>query len=147
MFGHLYIWLQRKEHNRNPGPVRELLREFVLDHFPIEEGADLLGARVDRQRVHTTRTLAAKTAFHLKTVRRALVAEGLVADAEGNWPLHQVFDAELGQAVVEKMQASISTRGLEEYLNCTRGQAEQLTRSGTIPRLVPVGEGFVAQMA
>ncbi len=140
VFGHLYNWLQRKQHNRDPGPVRELLREFVLDHFPVEEGAELLGAPVDRQRVHTTRTLAAKSEFHLKTVRRALVAEGLVADAEGNWPLHQVFDAKAGQAVVEKMQASISTKGLEVYLNCTRGQAEQLTRSGTIPRLVPVGE-------
>ncbi|WP_066705216.1 TniQ family protein [Celeribacter ethanolicus] len=140
VFGHFYTWLQRQQHNRDPGPVRDLLREFVLDHFPVEEGAELLGAPVDRQRVHTTRTLAAKSEFHLKTVRRALVAEGLVADAEGNWPLHQVFDAKAGQAVVEKMQASISTKGLEVYLNCTRGQAEQLTRSGTIPRLVPVGE-------
>ncbi len=38
------------------------------------------------------------------------------------------------------MRTSISTKRLETFLNCTRGQAEQLTRSGTIPRLVPVGE-------
>lgn len=140
VFGHLYVWLQRQQHNRDPGPVSDLLREFILDHFPVEEGVELLGAPVRRQRVHTTRTLAAKTEFHLKTVRRALVAAGLVADVEGNWPLHQIFEATAGQAVVEKMQASISTKGLEVYLNCNRGQAEQLTRSGLIPRLVPVGE-------
>ncbi|MFD1807948.1 hypothetical protein ACFSHQ_06590 [Gemmobacter lanyuensis] len=38
---------------------------------------------------------------------------------------------------MSRIRNSIPARDLQEYLNCNRVQAEQLVRTGTIPRLMP----------
>lgn len=139
-FGSLYQWPYLSKPNEDPNSFRTLLRKFVLEHFAVPEGVIVLGEPVDRQRMHTTHSLAGKARVQVEALRIALVNAGLIADVKGRSLHYQVFDARAGESVAERMRTSISTKRLEKFLNCTRGQAEQLTRSGTIPRLVPVGE-------
>lgn len=139
-FGSLYQWPYLCKPNEDPDSFRSLLRKFILEHFAVPEGVIVLGEPVDRQRMHTTHSLAGKARVQVEALRIALVNAGLIADVKGRSLHHQVFDARAGESVAERMRTSISTKRLEKFLNCTRGQAEQLTRSGTIPRLVPVGE-------
>ncbi|MFD1807949.1 hypothetical protein ACFSHQ_06595 [Gemmobacter lanyuensis] len=42
-FGRLYQWLQFNSNDKPFGPIREVVREFILDNFPIQPGIDLLG--------------------------------------------------------------------------------------------------------
>ncbi|WP_417256156.1 TniQ family protein [Celeribacter halophilus] len=140
VFGSLYHWPYLSKPNEDPNSFRSLLREFILEHFAVPEGVILLGEPVDRQRVHTIRSLAGKARVKVEALRISLVHAGLIADVNERNLHNQVFDARAGESVAERMRSSISTKRLEPFLNCTRVQAEQLTRSGTIPRLVPVGE-------
>lgn len=140
ILGRLYRWPYLNKQNDDPDSFRTLLREFLLDRCALPEGCILLGEPVDRQRVHTTYTLSGKARLQLEPLRIALVRAGLIADVKGRFLQHCIFDARAGERVAERMKTSISTKRMETFLNCTRGQAEQLTRSGTIPRLVPVGD-------
>lgn len=139
-FSCLYQWPYLSKPNEDPNSFRSLLRGFILERFALPVGVELLGEPVDRQHVHTTHSLAGKAKVQVEALRIALVNAGLIADVKGQSLRYQVFDARAGEGVAERMRTSISTKRLETFLNCTRGQAEQLTRSGTIPRLVPVGE-------
>lgn len=136
-FGKLYKWLQFNKNSKPLGPVRDVTREFILDHFPIEAGSDLFGETVDRQRVHSVYSLAAASGEHPRTIYRAAVLSGL-CDGEPDKPVaHQVFDADASAKLVDRIKNSISTVKLPGYLNCNRVLAQQLVRNGLIPRLLP----------
>ncbi|MGB0968150.1 MAG: hypothetical protein ACPGUX_08200, partial [Halocynthiibacter sp.] len=134
-FGRLYQWLQFSKNNKEQGAIRGVLRDFILDHFPISEDSNLLGEPVDRQRVHSVYTLSRKAKIHPQTLHHALVVAGLVQEQGESLPFHQVFNVHAGEEVVANIRNSISTKRLPEYLNCNRTQAEQLVRTGVLPRL------------
>lgn len=136
VFGRLYQWLQFSKNDKPSGPIREVVREFILDHFAIEEGTDLFGSPVERQRVHTVHSLARKSGEHPKTVNRAMVLAGLMDGDPEKVSGIRVFDAQSGEALMSRIRNSIPRKHLPSYLNCNRVQAEQLTRSGIIPSLV-----------
>ncbi len=150
VLGRLYQWLQFSENYKDTGPIRDVVRDFILDQFPISEGTDLFGQPVDRQRVHTAYSLSEKTGAHYKTIFRAAVLTGLVDGDPSRPSSTKVFDAVKGEALVERIRTSITQRELTAYLNCNRVQGEQLVRTGIIPRLIPDEEnvnGVLKQVA
>ena len=141
VLGRLYQWLQFSKNDKPTGPIREIVRDFILDHFPIAKGVELFGEPVDRQRVHSAQSLSEKTGVHHKTIYRAVVLAGLV-DGDPDHPSStKVFDAVEGEALMERIRTSIPQKHLTDYLNCNRVQAEQLVRTGIIPRLLPDAAG------
>lgn len=135
VFGRLYQWLQFDKNGKEPGPIKEIVREFILNHFPIAAGADLFGELVDRQRVHSIHSLAEKTGEHCRTIHRAVVLTGLMEgdpDQPNGW---STFDLTAGEDLVRRIQNSISVVKLPAYLNCNRVQAQQLVRTGVIPKI------------
>lgn len=136
-FGFLYRWLQFNKNGKPYGAIREVVREFILDNFAIAPGTQLLGEIVDRQRMHSVQSLARATRQHPKTVNHAIVLAGLAEGDPDRQSPGLVFDAEAGLELMNRIQNSIPVTQLQFYLNCNRTQAEQLARSGTIPRLLP----------
>lgn len=78
-FGRLYQWLQFGSQSKPRGDIRHAVREFILDHFPLEVGANLFREPVKRQRVHSVSTLAKHSPFHVNTVQNAAEVAGLVS--------------------------------------------------------------------
>lgn len=150
VFGRLYQWLQFSKNSKPAGPIREIVREFILDNFPMEAGTDLFGEPIDGRRVHTVHSLSKQIGAHPKTIHRAMVLTGLMAGDPAKVCGNNVFDAGAGEALMERIRNSIPVRVLPEYLNCNRVQAEQLVRTGVIPRLVPEAKaatGVLKQVA
>lgn len=112
------------------------MRDFVLDNFSIEVGADLMGETVERRRVHSVHSLAKETGDHPKTVNRALVLSGLMEGDPDKVCGNRVCDADAAEALMERVRNSIPATKLPTYLNCNRVQAELFVRSGLIPRLL-----------
>lgn len=133
VFGRFYQWLQFNKNVRSAGPIQGIVREFILDNFAIEAGTNLFGENVNVQVKHSVSSLARKTGEHPKTVHRAAVLTGLIQGNTERTNRNQVFDAAAGEALVSKIQNSLSTVALPKYLNCNRTQAEQLVRTGVIP--------------
>ena len=138
-FGRFYQWLQFNKNNRPAGPIRDVAREFILDHFPIEAGTNLMGTIVDKQRFHSVYSLARKTGDHPKTINRAVILTGLAEGDLEKASASIVFEAEAAESLMDRVRTSISVSALEGYLNCNRVQAQQLARTGILPRLLPEG--------
>ena len=134
--GRLYQWLQFSRNNKQTGPVRGIVRNFVLDNFPIEAGSDLMGEVVDRQRVHNVYSLAKFTGNHPRTINRAMVLSGLMKGNPDKVCGNTVCDAKAGEALMQRVQNSMSVTRVSGYLNCNRVQAQQLVMTGLIPRLL-----------
>jgi hypothetical protein len=140
MFGRLYQWLQFNRNARPKGPIREVVRDFIMDRFPLEVGDDLFGQPVEVRRVHTVGSLARVTGQHPKTLNRAIVLTGL---AEGDADISlgvRSFDAVAAEALARRIKTAIPVLALPEFLNCNRTQAEQLVRTGMIPRISDLDE-------
>lgn len=143
VFGRLYQWLQYSKNNKAVGPIRDLVREFILDNLPVEVGSDLFGEAVGRQRVHSIHSLAKLTGGHHKTINRAMILAGLLDGDPERPSANNVFDAKAGEWLMERIRTSIPVTLLPGYFNCNRVQAEQLVRTGVIPRLVPNSENAI----
>lgn len=145
--GRFYQWLQFNKNNRLTGPIGDIAREFILDHFPVEAGTNLMGGVVEKQRFHSVYSLARKTGDHPKTVNRAVIISGLAEGDLEKASASVLFDAEAGEALMQRVRTSISVRDLEGYLNCNRVQAQQLTRTGILPSLLPENSGSLGALA
>lgn len=135
IFGGLYKWLQFSRGNKPVGPIRNVVREYLLNNFPIPEGQVLFGKAVARQRVHSVHSLAGKTGDHPKTVHRIMVSMGLILGDPERPAAGNVFDLDAGEAIMARVGTSMFSKELMEFLNCTRMQAEVLVKSGIIRRL------------
>ncbi|WP_299415780.1 TniQ family protein [uncultured Sulfitobacter sp.] len=139
VFGRLYQWLQFNTNGKEFGPIRGVVREFIVENFVLEIGMNLLGSPVEQQAIHSVYSLSQKTGMHPKTINRAAVYSGLVQGDPDRSLAHLTFDAKAGEELVLKMQNALPTLRIPEYLNCNRVQAQQLVRSGVIPR---IGKGL-----
>jgi hypothetical protein len=137
--GRLYQSLHNQKNEKFRSHISSVARDFILDHFPIEVGANLFSEPVDRQRVHTVSSLSRASKIHVNSLRHAAEVTGLVKANQEPKSRHQIFDFEAGERLAKKMHGSMPMNALPSYLSCNRIQAEQLVRSGIIPRIF-VGE-------
>jgi hypothetical protein len=135
-FGRLYQWLQFPKTRRPRGPIRDVVREFLLDNFSFEPGIDLFGKPVAARRVHTLGTLSMMSGLHRKTLAGAIVLSGLAKDSPDVSLGVRVFDAAAAEDLVHKIKNSVSVLDLPKMLNCNRTQAQQMVRTGMIKRIV-----------
>ena len=159
-FGRLFQWLQFNRSSKSRGPIREVLREFILDSMAIEPGTRLLGEVVETRRRHSVASLAKLKKLHRRTLNRALVLTGLMPDGDpGEVEALLSVDAVAGELLADRMHASIPVIKMPTYLNCNRRQAELLVQHGLVSRLgggnadtilnmVPVADldAFIARM-
>lgn len=140
-FGRLFQWVQFNKSGRDRGPIRDVLREYILDTMSIEPGTMLFGEEVVERRRHSIWSLSKTSGLHGKTLKRALVRSGILAGQDEDYmePFTS-FDAKAGEDLVARIQYSMPVTAIPKYLNCNRTQAERLVRGGVIPRLVPERE-------
>lgn len=136
--GRIYQWLQFNKSARDPGPIRELTREYILDTMAIGAGTNLFGQVLDARRRHSVASLAKASGLHQTTLNRALVRSGLVTDrADNGIDKFGSFDAMAGEALTARIKHSLPTTQVPEFLNCNRTQAEALVKGGILQRIVP----------
>lgn len=125
MFGRLYQWLSRSRAKKDPGDIKRILREHILDTMEVGAGTVMLGEEVLERRLHTCATLACETKLDPRTLRGILAARNLIPE---HAPLgsNHVFDAELGREVARSMRRLVPVACLPKMLDCTRPMVQQL---------------------
>lgn len=140
IFGPLYSWLRSSTSAKDSGPIRQIVRQHIIETMPIASGTVLLGEVVRKARVHSVRSLSRQSGVHPKTLRNALTLAGLLPETEGK-PEFQTFDAAAGEAVVDQIREAIPQTQLPAYMNATRGQVVTLMQSGILAKIVDGGSG------
>ncbi|MEY8800958.1 hypothetical protein AB9K35_11650 [Leisingera sp. XS_AS12] len=131
VFGFFYEWLQFNKSGRDPGPIRAILREFILENMAVTPGVDLLGDKVVNTRRHHAHSLAVKYGLHPKTVHRALVSKGLIASTDPERMTGMdTCDAQDAEELAGELQRAIPVAKLPARMNATRPQVDILLREG-----------------
>lgn len=134
VFGRLYQWLEFNSNKKDPGPIRKVLREHILNTMEVPPERILLGELVGVRRRHNVKTLSDATGTHYKTLGNFLTAMGMIP-ADGRAAVMATFDAVEGERMANTMKNAIPQCYLPKALNTTRGQAIQLMESGFLPTL------------
>lgn len=122
--GRLYQWLAFNEASGwRAGPIRDLVREHIIDNYNVAAGDVVLGEMVPRRRVHTAVSL------HLATGINSRTARNLMADLGRPGQVMEAADAE---KLAADYEASIPLLHVPKYLNCSRVHALLLSEAGII---------------
>ena len=148
MYGKLFDWLDRRANLIDPGPIRSILREHILEHTAIGAGEMLLGEVVEERRLHSVLSLSEHLGIPRKRMSRLLQKLGLVpegaADAESGMLVFPVDEAE---ALCKEFETAIPLQGLADYLGASKRQALALYTAATIlPLIPPDGRGSVRKV-
>ncbi|UWP97796.1 TniQ family protein [Aliiroseovarius crassostreae] len=140
VFGRLFQWLQFNRTKRDPGPIRGLLRNFIVEEMAVSPGKLLLGEVVETRKRHSAKSLADQYNLHPKTMHRALVASGLSLARNPDQITGLEFcDAAKGEALAQAMVRGIPVNALPKAMNATRGQIEMLMDQGFLSSILPKG--------
>jgi len=128
LFGHLYNWLSSSKVTKDPGDIRRIVREHMLETMEFETGATVLGEKLLQRRLHSVESLARESALDARTLRNVLVARGVIATGADVTQTSgaAVFDANAGREVADSVHRSTKVTKLPTVLNCTRPQVDQI---------------------
>lgn len=78
-FGAFYSWLASSPHDPQMAVIRELVRAFILDRFPVDEGTMFLGRPAPENRLFTIQTARTRLGLGAKRLSHLLLERGLAA--------------------------------------------------------------------
>ncbi|MFT4706476.1 MAG: hypothetical protein ACI9PU_000303 [Ascidiaceihabitans sp.] len=137
MYGKLFEWLAYRNPIVDPGPIKELLREHILDHTAIDTGEFLLGREVTKRRCHSVYSLSIATEIHPKRLRKILENRGLIPEGCAGVALNLlVFPAEETEKFCRELLDTISLNQLPFEIGGSRTQVTNLHRDGTINAII-----------
>ena len=137
VYGRIFEWLAYNIPLLDPGPIRGLLRENILNTLVIEPDEVLLGERVQKRRLHSVYSLSLKTKLHLKRLRKIVVQAGLASDDSWELAAHRlVFPVETAEQLCNDSVDSISLQLVPDIVGCSRTQAVSLYREGLLKPVV-----------
>ena len=140
--GSLYQWLNRSAMDVQYHPLKDLIRDYIVETFPVGPGETVLGQVVEHRRVHNLTTFARDCRASTKRSREALVAAGLLrsSTATTDDPVSQVFCAQKSQPVLDKLNGGITRRMAIKQLHIPRAQFDALLLGRILQPMPGLGE-------
>lgn len=123
IFGRLYTVMSGARSSGKHGALTDILGEVIFERFALEAGTEVLGKMLPERRLHTVASLASEQGLDPRTLRKLLIARGLVPSDE---QVHHAFDAQAGRTVAAQMQRMVTVISLPKALGCSRPLADQI---------------------
>ncbi|SDI92217.1 TniQ family protein [Alloyangia pacifica] len=137
-YGRLYEWLDRQCNDRDPGPIRDLLREHIIKHDAVDVGEVVLGQELRERRYHSVQSLASTLGINRTRMSRLLQKLGKIpvgaSDAEAGVLR---FDAQAIATLLNDFETAIPMADVADYIGASLSQMQALYASGLIEPLVP----------
>jgi hypothetical protein len=138
VYGALYDWLDRRSQLIAPGPVRDILREHILNHDAYAPGERLLGEPVGKRRLHSVISLAVTLKVNRRRMSRLLQKLGLVPEGATNGESGRlVFPVEEVEQLIKDYETAIPLAQVPDYIGGTQSQTLALYRAGVLPPVIP----------
>ncbi|MFW2588548.1 TniQ family protein [Sagittula sp. SSi028] len=137
-YGKLYDWLDRQCNGRDPGPIRDLLREHIIEHDVLDVGAKILGHEIEFRRFHSVQSLGDTLGRKSIQMARILKKLGRIpADTTAEEWNRIRFDATEISALVADFETAIPLEDLADYIGASFSQARTLYSEGIVKPLIP----------
>lgn len=114
-------------------PFREILRDHMMETWPLGPGDEVLGQPVMERRLHSVRTASQATGIDQRRLRKMLAAAGLVPEAETGLPdSWEVFEAAEAQGILNGLINLVPAKTFAVLIGASRSQFDLLVRDGAL---------------
>ena len=132
-FGPMYTGLSRDNLTEDGfAPYRRILRECVLDHWPIAPGDVLLGEVVAERRLHSLVTAAKEIGVGAQVIAHFLIEAGALPEQDVRPPSRRVFDARAHSALLAEIPTLVGPIAMREAMGATRQELVALEEEGIL---------------
>ncbi|ULB11860.1 TniQ family protein [Cereibacter azotoformans] len=112
---------------------RRILRNHLVETWPLGPGDELMGEPVTERRLHSVRTAAQATGIDQRRMRRMLAAAGIVPEAaEGTCDAWETLDAAAAQPILDDLTALMPANAFAEFIGASRSQFDLLVKDGVL---------------
>ena len=138
VYGSLHYWLYKARDIRpDIEPIREIMRQHVIETYPVGPGDVILGEPVTRRDLHSVYTASVEYEIHPKRLRKILRACGIIGATSDGRPDNRVlFGARAASDLLSRSKTSVCADAAKRHLNTIRMQVVLLTQAGFISPLV-----------
>jgi len=135
-FGPLYSRLNR-DYLNDPGfdPFRDILRDCILEYWPIGPGETVLGRVVPERRLHSITTAATETGIGTKVLEHFLMEAGAIPADDPRPQSRRLFDAKAYAGLLAEIPTLVGPIAMRNAMGATRMELMALAEEGlVIPR-------------
>ncbi len=130
-YGVLYDRLSYDLTGDDYAPFRALLRDHILETWPLGPTDELMGEPVLERRKHSVITAAHEVGVDARLLRKLLADAGIIGnEGDDRW---DVFDADLAAPFLNSINRQVSALQLQDELSLSRSQFELLRKDGYFP--------------
>jgi hypothetical protein len=136
VFGPMYTGLNR-DYLGEPGFALfgRILRDCILDHWPVAPGETLIGEVVAERRLHSVATAAQEAGVGVEVIEQFLIEAGAVSDADDRPSSRRVFQARPFAELLAEIPTLVGPRAMREAMGATKTELAALEEEGLlIPR-------------
>lgn len=135
-FGPLYSRLNRDYLNDSRfDPFRNILRDCILENWPLGPGELVLGQMVVARRLHSLTTAANETGIGTKVLEHFLVEAGAIETDDPRPPNRKLFDARTYAGLLAEIPTLVGPIAMRAAMGATRMELMALAEEGLlIPR-------------
>ncbi|MCK0138113.1 TniQ family protein [Aliiroseovarius sp. F47248L] len=140
-FGMLYGWLFASRLSKDPGPIREIVRDVIIEHVPLVPGQMLLGRPVKHPRLSSINSIAKAEGLHSKTLANVLRVAGLIGDDRKLKSARNVVtDYEKAKALIDTAKHAVPVTLVPDMLTTSRPVVAELIALGQLTRIQDHGQ-------
>lgn len=140
-FGMLYGWLFASRLAKDPGPIRDIVRDVIVDQVPLVPGQMLLGKVVSHPRLSSISSIAKAEGLHSKTLANVLEVAGLI---DGNKELkgarNVVADYGKAKALIDIAKHAVPVTQVPDLLATSRPIVTELIALRQLTRIKDHGQ-------
>lgn len=134
--GMLYGWLFASRLSKDPGPIRDIVRDVIIDNVPLVPGQMLLGKEITTPRLASITAIASAEHLHPKTLTNILKLAGVIDETE---PLkgtcNVVAEYALAKPLIERAQHATPVTRVPDMLSASRPMVAALIELGQLRRI------------
>ncbi|ABG33491.1 hypothetical protein CEP88_09475 [Roseobacter denitrificans] len=140
-FGMLYGWLFASRLTKDPGPIRDLVRDVIIEHVPLVPGQMLLGKAVEHPRLSSITSIAKAEGLHSKTLANVLRVAGVIEDGEEQKSARNVVaDYAKAKVLIDRAKRAVPVTQVPDMLSASRPIVAELISLGQLTRIQDHGQ-------
>ncbi|MDR6632655.1 hypothetical protein J2X72_001439 [Phyllobacterium sp. 1468] len=148
VFFRLYEWLAHQSKDEAYDPLRDIITRHSMETMPLGPGDEIFGNPVQERKMHSIRSASLQYGCHPKRLRKILIANGFVADADASLVDDQVlFEAATSEPFIKQLVESVSMKDAAAYLNVPRPVDRALVENGIIKPIAGTDAAVLTQYA
>ncbi|MEH2469263.1 hypothetical protein V1284_000707 [Nitrobacteraceae bacterium AZCC 2299] len=135
LLGRLYTWLANDSEDSAYDPLRNVVRDHIIETMPFGPGDELFGQGVRVRRVHSVRSAYLESGISPKRLRQLLSEAGHIRKEDLALTDDRItFDAAKTEEFIGNLSTAVSLRGVERYINAPRQIVNLLCKAGYLSR-------------